>query len=110
MPLQGYNRIFEKLFLSNCRNVLAFLCPHKLNIILFCLRSTCTLHRLVFTTLYMHMYVCISVFDTCKFCGATLAYYLALHSSLFGPDNVVNYDYIVTKSINSINWLKIYSQ
>ena len=28
--------------------------------------------------------------------------YLALHSSLFGPDGTVNYDYIVTNSINSL--------
>ena len=27
---------------------------------------------------------------------------LALHSSLFGPDGAVNYDYIVTNSINSL--------
>ena len=30
------------------------------------------------------------------------ASYLALHSSLFGPDNAVNYDYIITNSINSL--------
>ena len=28
--------------------------------------------------------------------------HLALHSSLFGPDGAVNYDYIVTNSINSL--------
>ena len=42
--------------------------------------------------------------------GAPLAQrpsYLALHSSLFGPDGAVNYDYIVT---NFVNWLKMYSQ
>ena len=36
-------------------------------------------------------------------CGTPLAQrasYLALHSSLFGPDGAVNYDYIVTYSIN----------
>ena len=35
--------------------------------------------------------------------GAPLAQrasYLALHSSLFGPDGALNYDYIVTNSIN----------
>ena len=35
--------------------------------------------------------------------GAPLAQrasYLALHSSLSGPDGTVNYDYIVTNSIN----------
>ena len=38
--------------------------------------------------------------------GAPLAQrvssYLALHSSLFGPDGAVNYDYIITNSINSL--------
>ena len=37
--------------------------------------------------------------------GAQLAQrasYLALYSSLFGPDGAVNYDYIVTNSINSL--------
>ena len=37
--------------------------------------------------------------------GAPLAQrasYLALHSSLFGPDGAVNYDCIVTNSINSL--------
>ena len=37
--------------------------------------------------------------------GAPLAQsaaHLALHSSLFGPDGAVNYDYIVTNSINSL--------
>ena len=33
---------------------------------------------------------------------AQRAFYLALHSSLFGPDGTANYDYIV---INSINFL-----
>ena len=30
------------------------------------------------------------------------ASYLAQHSSLFGPDGTVNYDYIVTNSIKSL--------
>ena len=37
--------------------------------------------------------------------GAPLAQrasYLALHSSLFRPDDAVNYDYIITNSINSL--------
>ena len=37
--------------------------------------------------------------------GAPLAQrasYLALHSSHFGPDGTVNYDYIVTNSIKSL--------
>ena len=33
---------------------------------------------------------------------AQRASYLALHSSLFGPDGAVNYDYIITNSINSL--------
>ena len=35
---------------------------------------------------------------------AKRASYLAQHSSLFGPDGAVNYDYVV---INSINFLLI---
>ena len=45
--------------------------------------------------------VCMSVFLISS-CGAPLvqtACYLALHSSLFGPDSAVNYDYIITNSI-----------
>ena len=39
------------------------------------------------------------------------ASYLALHSSHFGPDGAVNYNYIVTNSINSLLiGLKMYSQ
>ena len=34
---------------------------------------------------------------------AQRASYLALHSSLYGPDGTVNYDYIIT---NSINWFE----
>ena len=33
---------------------------------------------------------------------AQRASYLALHSSLFGPDGAASYDYIVTNSINSL--------
>ena len=33
---------------------------------------------------------------------AQRASYLALHSSPFEPDGTVNYDYIVTNSINSL--------
>ena len=33
---------------------------------------------------------------------AQRASYLALHSSLFGPDGAVNYDYIVNNSITSL--------
>ena len=36
--------------------------------------------------------------------GAPLAQsaYLALHSSLFGTDGAINYDYIITDNINSL--------
>ena len=51
------------------------------------------------------MYIqCISVFLINSY-DAPLAQrtsYLAPHSSLFGPDGTVNYDYIVTNSINSL--------
>ena len=33
---------------------------------------------------------------------AQRASYLAMHSFLFGPDGTVNYDYIVTNSINCL--------
>ena len=63
------------------------------------------------------MYTCtctcliIVVVNTCTYTSVFLissygtplpqkASYLALHSSLFGPDGTVNYDYIVTNSIN----------
>ena len=60
-------------------------------------------------TLYTYMYTvhvqCISVFLISSY-GAPLAQrasYLPLHSSLFGlvPSGAVNYDYIVSNSINS---------
>ena len=41
----------------------------------------------------------ISSYDAPK---AQRASYLALRSSLFGPDGAVNYDYIITNSINSL--------
>ena len=47
---------------------------------------------------------CTSVFLISSY-GAPLAQrasHLAQHSSLFGPDGAVNYDYIVTNSINSL--------
>ena len=46
-----------------------------------------------------YSYNCVSVFLISSY-GAPLAKrasYLALHSSLFGPDGTVNYAYIVTK-------------
>ena len=52
--------------------------------------------------MYMYNYYT-SVFLISSY-GAPLAQrasYLALHSSLFGPDGKVNYDYIVTNNINS---------
>ena len=51
--------------------------------------------------IYNYNYTCISVFLISLY-GAPLAQrasYLELHSSLFGA---VNYDYIVTNSINSL--------
>ena len=33
---------------------------------------------------------------------AQRAFYLVLHNSLYGPDSAVNYDYVVTKSTNSL--------
>ena len=50
------------------------------------------------------VYSLISVFLVSSY-GALLAQsasYLAQHSSLFVPDSTVNYDYIVTNSINSL--------
>ena len=47
--------------------------------------------------------ICVTVFSIRSY-GAPLAQrasYLALHNSLCGPDGTVNYDYIVTNSINS---------
>ena len=60
--------------------------------------------------MYMYMYVhvctCISVTGfLINSYGAPLAQrasYLALHSSLFGRDGTVNYEYIITNSINSL--------
>ena len=56
----------------------------------------------------MHMYLCIYMYIhfsvLISLYGAPLAQiasYLAQHNSLFGPDGAVNYDYIVTDSINS---------
>ena len=45
-----------------------------------------------------HITVLISSYGTPL---AQRASYLALHSSLFGLDGAVNYDYIITNSINS---------
>ena len=57
---------------------------------------------------YVHVckiiYTCIPSVFLIRLYGAPLAQrasYLALHSSFFGPDGTVNYDYIVTNSINS---------
>ena len=52
---------------------------------------------------YTHTYT--SLFLISSYGGplAQRASYLAQHSSLFEPDGAVNYDYIVT---NSVNWLK----
>ena len=77
---------------------------------LFCPVSRITIVRLLTFEGFLHTY---RVQEAHKLIWCTLlvqrASYLALHSSLFGPDHVdgaVNYDYIVTNSINC-NW---YSQ
>ena len=60
------------------------------------------LHMVQYTCTYIHC-TCRSVFLISSY-GTPLAQrasYLALHSSLFGPDGAVIYDYIVTNSINS---------
>ena len=52
----------------------------------------------------MYTCTCTSEFLISSY-GAPLAQrasYLALHSSHFGPDGAVNYDYIITNSINSL--------
>ena len=48
----------------------------------------------------MYKYMYISVFD--KFIWCTIGSKSSLHSSLFRPDEAVNYDYIVTNSIKSL--------
>ena len=69
-------------------------------------------HVHVHTCIYTYMYTCTFVFPHVTEAVflissydaplAQRASYLALHSSLFGPDGAVNYDYIVTNSINSL--------
>ena len=57
------------------------------------------------TCLCVCMYVCMYVVFLISSYGTPLvqrASNLAQHSSLFGPDGTVNYDYIVTNSINSL--------
>ena len=54
--------------------------------------------------LYLCVCQCVSVFLISSY-GAPLAQrasYLALHSSLFGPDGAVSYDYILTNNNNSL--------
>ena len=56
--------------------------------------------------MYIHTYIhtYILMFSTSLY-GTPLAQrasYLALHSSIFVPDGAVNYDYIVTNSINTL--------
>ena len=54
--------------------------------------------------LVLLLLMCDRVFDKSSH-GTPLAQrasYLALHSSLFGPEGAVSYDYIVTNSINSL--------
>ena len=59
------------------------------------------------TCVHIHVHVqctCVRVFLISSYSAplAQRASYLALHISLFGPDGAVNYDYIVTNSINSL--------
>ena len=82
---------------------------------------TCTLYYMYMHVHTMYMYIqyiityviyctCICIYTcTSEFLigsyGAPLAQsasYLALHSSHVGPDGTVNYDYIITSSINSL--------
>ena len=48
---------------------------------------------------YMYALFLINLYGTPLAHGAS---FLALHSYLFGPDGAVNYDYIITNSINSL--------
>ena len=60
-------------------------------------------NRKLITDTYMYMYMCVRVFDKLIHVWCTQrASYLVLHSSLFESDGAVNYDCIVTYSINSL--------
>ena len=64
-----------------------------------CLFSLCSFRRVQYP-----LYFICRIFDNSY--GAPLgqrASYLALHSSLFGPDGAANYDYIVTNSIDCLS-------
>ena len=56
---------------------------------------------LIIITMIAFPHVCYCV-HTRVFDNLIWAPYLALHSSLFGPDDTVNYDYIITNSINTL--------
>ena len=69
-----------------------------------------SIHRYIYIYPYIHVYLSIrpfihpSVFLINSY-GAPFAQrasYLPLHSSLLGPDGAVNYDYIVTNSIDPL--------
>ena len=68
------------------------------------------IYIIIYIHTYVHTYVCTYI---CTYIpevlissyGAPLAQrasYLALHSSLFGPDGAVNYDYIVSLSLTAL--------
>ena len=50
----------------------------------------------VYTEAYTHVHTTVFLIITYR------AFHLAMHSSLFGPDGTVNYDYTVTSSINCV--------
>ena len=51
---------------------------------------------------YVYLLVAVFLVSSYGIPLAQRASYLALHSSLFGPDGTVNYDYIITNSINAL--------
>ena len=56
----------------------------------------------LFRALYIYIYISVFLISSYGAPLAQRASYVAQHSSLFGPDGAVNYDYIVTSSINSL--------
>ena len=52
--------------------------------------------------MYMYVHVCLYLISSYGAPLAQRASYLALHSFLFWPDGAVNYEYIITNSINSL--------
>ena len=52
--------------------------------------------------MWSHTYMSVILISSYGAPLAQRASYFALYSSLFGPDGTVNYDYIITNSINSL--------